>query len=197
MTESVTPVTTPPEGDAAAQVPPWGTSEQFDAEKAWNLIQGLRADNKRLGARPMLTQEQEQQLREYQTLIEASKSDLERANESLSKWQTEAEQWRTQAVASRIEAHAAPLFEYPADAVTKLDPAKYLGAGGVIDDKQIQADLAQLLTERPTWARIQPTTTTQPRVPAPNPAQGAGGGAAADPANALAAILQGQLNGSR
>lgn len=33
------------------QTPPWGTAEEFDAEKAWNLIQGLRSDKDKLSTR--------------------------------------------------------------------------------------------------------------------------------------------------
>jgi hypothetical protein len=49
-TESTDPA--PEEGaQGGEQTPPWGTTEEFDAEKAWNLIQGLRSDKDKLSIR--------------------------------------------------------------------------------------------------------------------------------------------------
>ena len=139
----------------------------------------------------------EPKIAEYDRLIEASKTDLERKTEEVTRWQTDAEKWRTAAVASRIEAMAAVDFADPSDAATALaDPAKYLDAGGQVNETAIQTDLAALLERKPHWRRQdgQPA----PRVPAPNHAQGSGvgGKSAPDPAAEFGALITGQLNRS-
>lgn len=172
------------------EAPPWGSDDQFDPTRAWQLIQDLKADKAKLASRPVITDEQKQQLAEYERLVEASRTDQERQAEELSRWQADAQKWRTTAVASRVQALASD-FADPSDAASALDPASYLDAGGQIDDDAIRRDLAALLERKPHWRR--PDSTT-PRLPAPNRAQGTSGtGTPADPATEFAAILQGQL----
>jgi hypothetical protein len=179
------------------QTPPWGSDDQYDPAKAWSLIEGLRADKEKLSSRPALTVEQQQKLDEYERLVQASKSELERQTEEVTRWQSDAERWRTAAVTSRVEALAGQDFADPSDAATALtDPGKYLDAGGVIDETAIRRDLAALLERKPHWRRTDATPV--PRVPAPNRAQGSGtdGKATADPAAEFAAFMQGQLHRS-
>jgi len=168
------------------ETPPWG--DDFDADKAWTLIQNLRADKEKLAARPVLDETAKAKLAEYARLEEASKTELERKTEELSRWQSEAEKWRSASVASTVKALAAVDFADPDDAVRNLDPAKYLDAGGQVDEKAIQADLAALLEAKPHYRREQ---TAAPRVPAPNHAQGSGatGGGSSDPRQEFAATL--------
>jgi hypothetical protein len=132
---------------------------------------------------------------QWKALEEASKTAQQRAEEEATRWQSEAETWRTKAVSSRVETLASADFADPSDALAAIsDPAKYLGAGGEIDEAAIKADLASVLEKKPHWRRA-PDAPPGPRVPAPNPAQGSGvnGKAAADPATELAAILRAQL----
>jgi len=173
--------------------PPWGSDEDFKPDKAWKLIQDLRADKDRLAARPVLTDEAKQQLDEYNRFQEASKSELQRANEEKTRWQAEADRWRTQSVSSRIEALAATDFADPSDAVGQLDAAQYLDAGGVINETAIRRDLAAVLDRKPHWRR--PTEAPAPRPPAPNLNQGSGGGGNTGiaPRDQFAAILTGGL----
>jgi hypothetical protein len=179
---------------SASQAPPWGSEEEFNPEKAWNLIQGLRADKEKLASRPVLDEVAQQKLSEYERLEQASKTELERATEELSRWQSEAEKWRTASVSSRIEALASQDFADPSDAAAALsDPSKYLDAGGQINDEAIRADLNSVLERKPHWRRSE--QPAGPRLPQPSPHQGSGanGRPAADPANEFAAIIQGQL----
>lgn len=133
---------------------------------------------------------------ELDTIRAAQQTAEERQAQELTRWQSEAETWRATAVASRIEALAAAEFADPSDAASNLDPAKYLGAGGEIDQAAIKADLADLLARKPHYRR--PDGEAGPRLPAPNQAQGNGGGTATpNPGAEFAAILQGQMNGSR
>jgi len=178
---------------AEPQTPPWGEEENFDPDRAWKLIQDLRADKERLSTRPAMTAEQQQQLAEYQRLVEASKTDQERQAEELTRWQADAQKWRTEAVTARVQAIAAPDFADPSDAIGAVDPNTYIDAGGQIDEAAIQRDLAAVLERKPHWRRTSDGQQA-PRVPAPNPAQGAGGGSTpADPASQFAAILQAQM----
>jgi hypothetical protein len=130
---------------------------------------------------------------QWRQLEEASKTELQRVQEEATRWQTEASTWRTTAVSSRVETLASSDFADPSDAVTGLgDPAKYLDAGGQIQEEAIRADLAALLERKPHWRKAD-QAPAGPRVPAPNPAQGSGvnGKAAANPATEFAALLQG------
>lgn len=194
--QQIAPATAPVDAPAVTpepQTPPWGEDENFDPERAWKLIQDLRADKEKLTARPALTDEQQQQLAEYKKLVEASKTDQERQAEELSRWQTDAQKWRGEAVAARVQALAAIDFTDPSDAVAAVDPNSYIDAGGQIDEAAIQRDLAAVLERKPHWRRTSDGIPA-PRVPAPNPAQGAGGGSTpADPASQFAAILQAQM----
>ena len=136
---------------------------------------------------------------QWKALEEASKSELQRAQEELTRWQTEAQTWRGQAVASRVERIAADQFADPSDALSAIDPGKYLDAGGQINEDAIKADLDALLERKPHWRKTTPDAgPVSPRIPAPNPAQGSGvnGAAAADPAQQFAAILRSQMNGT-
>ncbi|WP_188684544.1 hypothetical protein [Glutamicibacter ardleyensis] len=46
--ETTTTETTVTGTQATTNAPPWGSDEEFNAEKAWNLVQGLRADKAKL-----------------------------------------------------------------------------------------------------------------------------------------------------
>ena len=140
-------------------------------------------------------QEAQPKLEEFDRIEQAAKSDLDKAKEQLSRWQTEAEKWRSTSVSSTIKALASVDFEYPEDAVNQLDPAKYLDAGGTIDERAIKRDLDALLESRPNWRRGS-QTESGPRPPRPNPHQGAsaGGRTTPDPAQEFAAFLQQQLH---
>jgi hypothetical protein len=86
----------------AAEAPPWG--DDFDPEKAWKLVQNLRADKEKLSSRPALTPQQQQQLDEYNRLVEASKSEAQRQQEALEAANREAETARAEAIRYRAAA---------------------------------------------------------------------------------------------
>lgn len=181
-------MTTPETPDAPpADPPPWG--DDFDPEKAWKKIQNLTDENKKIKARPVLTDEAKARLDEYDEILKASKSDVEKANEQLARWQSRAEKLQSTAVGASIRALASTDFADPSDAVSALDPSKYLGLEDEIDEPAIQKDLAALLEAKPHWKRAD-NGPTPPRVPAPNAAQGTGGAApATEPAQQFAAAL--------
>lgn len=115
MTEA--PVETPPEAPAtpeaqpAPEAPPWG--DDFDPARAWHTIQTLReAERERDRLRgQVVTPEQQQQLEEYQALVEASKSEAQRQQEALAAATREAETARADAIRYR----AAATYGIPAD----------------------------------------------------------------------------------
>ena len=174
------------------QTPPWGDPANFDPEKAWSLIQGLKADKEKLASRPVLDDAAKQKLAEYDKFVEAQKTEAQKAQEELHRWQSDAEKWRGAAVASTVRALAATDFADPDDAVRNVDPAQYLGADGVIDEKAIATDLAKLLDAKPHYRRN--AEQSGPRPPRPNANQGSGQSrSSADPAQEFATIMQSRL----
>lgn len=175
----------PPEPAAAApaDTPPWG--DDFDAEKAWSLVQNLRSDKEKLQKRPALTDEQKTKLAEYDRLVEASQTELEKAQAAAKTNAERAQALVTRATQAEIRALASE-FADPSDAVAFLADKTYAGDDGEIDTEQIKADLADLLTRKPHLGK-QPT----PRVPAPNPAQGSSASGAAGASQ----LTQDQLDG--
>ena len=175
----------PPEPAAAApaDTPPWG--DDFDAEKAWSLVQNLRSDKEKLQKRPALTDEQKTKLAEYDRLVEASQTELEKAQAAAKTNAERAQALVTRATQAEIRALASE-FADPSDAVAFLADKKYAGDDGEIDTEQIKADLADLLTRKPHLGK-QPTS----RVPAPNPAQGSSASGAAGASQ----LTQDQLDG--
>lgn len=153
------PVATAPDAPA----PPWGDPENFDAEKAWKLIENLRAEKRA----PAMSDEDKAKLAEYDRLVEASKSDLEKAQEAAAKNEARATTLLTRAVKAEIKALAAESFADSDDAATALDAKKYTTPDGDIDTDAIKTDLADLLSRKPHWAK-----STTPAGMKPNPAQG-------------------------
>ncbi len=79
VASTATPVAAPV-APAAPEAPPWGAD--FDAERAWKLVQDLRSDKEKLAARPVLTEEQKTALAEHDRLVQASKTETQRLQEA-------------------------------------------------------------------------------------------------------------------
>lgn len=171
-----TPPAATPEAPPAAK-PPWG--DDFDAEKAWKLVEGLRSDKEKLAAREFLTPEQKTKLAEYDRLEAASKTELEKAQEAASKATERINAVTQRAVTAEVKALAADKFADPSDAAAFLDLKKYSKEDGDIDTAAIAADLADLIEKKPHLGK--PAGPADPRAPRPNPAQGASGSGAAEP----------------
>lgn len=199
MSETVTdPAATVPGTAPAAEVPAKKSLEDSlagldEATRAFVLSEVTSARNEAKNLRGRL-KEAEPILTQYQEAQEASKTELHRAQEEMARWQSEAEKWRTTSVSSRVERIAADAFTDPSDALSAVDPAKYLGAGGDIDEAAIRVDLDAVLERKPHWRKAE-QAPAGPRLPAPNPAQGSGanGTTPHDPAQAFAAFLGGHL----
>lgn len=88
----------PPAAVPPVAAPPWGDDKNFDATRAWNLIENLRIEKEKLAARPSLTDEQTKQLSDYQALVEASKTEQQRKDEAVAQAQREAVTARADAI---------------------------------------------------------------------------------------------------
>jgi hypothetical protein len=73
------PSTAPEENEPTA--PPWG--DDFNAETAWEKLQKVQAEARNLRKRVGPTPEQQEQLEEYDRLVQASKSEQQRTQEAL------------------------------------------------------------------------------------------------------------------
>lgn len=86
---------------AETQTPPWG--DDFDPARAWHTITSLREREKEL-SRQVLTPEQREQLAEYGSLVEASKSEQQRKDEALAATAKERDEARAEALRYRVAA---------------------------------------------------------------------------------------------
>lgn len=144
-TASTAPTQTPP--TAGNEPPPWG--EDFDAARAWHTIQTLREREKELSKQPRMTAEQQQQLNEYQALVEASKTDAQRKDEELARAQHAAETARAEAIRYK----AAAMYGIAADHFDLL---------GTGTEEEITARAEKLSALLTAQAAIAPPTTTPP-----------------------------------
>lgn len=163
----------PPEGLAAnanaPAAPPWGNDADFDPEKAWERIQKQARDIDKMREAGILTPEQKAKLAEFERLEQASKTELERAQEAATQASERIAAITRRAVEAEAKALAASTFADPSDAAAFLDLSKYADQEGGIDTETLKADLADVLQRKPHLARAEPA---DPRLPKPNPAQG-------------------------
>jgi hypothetical protein len=157
MTEPVVaPVQEPPAVPAtpapAAATPPWGAD--FDADKAWQLVQHLRADKEKLAARPVLTPEHQQQLADHQRLLEMGKSELQRHQEAAAAAQAAAEK----ATADAIRWKAAATHSIPAE------DFDLLGTG---TEEEITSRAQRIAAKNAAQAAAAAPTPPTPVIPSP------------------------------
>jgi hypothetical protein len=98
----------PPVAPAEPPAPQW--QGEFDPDRAARLVQNLRAELEQARSQPRLTPEQQRALDDYNALVEASQSDLERAQAEANRFRETAEQ--TTARLAQYEAareHGIPL----------------------------------------------------------------------------------------
>jgi hypothetical protein len=119
-----------------------------------------------------LSKEQAAKLQEF---TDRDKTEAEKLAERATKAEERAAAATRLATASKVEALAAGRFTDPQDAVDALQGAEFLTEDGGIDRDAITAALDSLLERKPHWA----ATAPGPRVPAPDPSQGARPGSTA------------------
>jgi hypothetical protein len=121
--------------------------------------------------------------KKVQEFEDRDKSELQRAQEAAERAAQAVTLANGRAVTSEVKAMAVGRFIDVADAVERLtrDPSRYIGDGGDIDTGAIEADIAELLEQKPHWAA--PAPSAQPaadpgepakkKTPRPDPGQGA------------------------
>lgn len=161
----------PPAAAVQGGEPPWGND--FDPARAWHTIQALREQEKeleRLKKQPVMTDEQQQQLSEYNRLVEASKSNEQRLQEAATQSQKEAESARAEA------------FRWQA-AATHGIPAEHfdlLGTGSADEIKARAEKLGALLAAQAAANSTPPAPGAPPSRPVEQLRPGATPGQAVD-----------------
>jgi hypothetical protein len=134
------PKTEPPKAEPKADPkPPWGSDEEFDPQRAWNLIQNLRGDLEK--AKPVLD--------EHERLRRASMEDRDRLKEDLDKAAARESTWKNQAIRAQAEAMAAGKFISTKAAVAMIGDLSVYGTDEGIDIPKLQARLDELAAEEP------------------------------------------------
>jgi predicted transcriptional regulator len=155
--------------------PPWEKAGvPFDPERAWNLTQNLRSELAEYKAKTDPIVAEREQLRR------ASQSELDRANEDLTKAHTTAETWRTQAIRAKAEALAAGRFVDTETALALIGDVSTFATDDGIDTARLTARLDQLAADKPFLVAAPP----QPPGFTPNRAQGQSGTGGAMPLDA-------------
>ena len=134
----------PQEPAQPTEAPPWG--DDFDPARAWHTIQSLREREKELSKQPRLSAEQQQQLDEYNRLVEASKTEAQRQQEAI------------EAAKRQAETATAEMIRYKV-AATHGIPADHFDLLGSGSEEEIAARAQKLSA---LLAAQQQSTTTPP-----------------------------------
>lgn len=165
----------PPEGQVTDPTPPAPRSLEDllagldDDARTAVLGEVSKARNEAKGLRGRL-KDAEPKVAEYDRLAEASKTELDKAQESATASAARIAQLLGRAVKAEVKALAAGTFADPEDAAAFLDLSKYAGDDGEVDTGAITADLSDLIGRKPHLGR-----TETSRIPKPNAAQGSSG----------------------
>lgn len=162
-TDPATPVVVDPPTDVPSAAP---TEKVQPADTDWKAE--ARKWETRAKENAAKLKAAEPRLVEYDQLIEAKKSDLEKAQEAAQTASERVNSYQTRAVKAEVKALATATFADPDDAAAFLDIASYAASDGDIDTAKIAADLTALLERKPHLGKGESR-----RIPNPNPAQGA------------------------
>lgn len=169
----------PEAGKQPEKAPPWGKPENFDADKAWELIQNLRSEKG--GADPSLKSELEQMRTEQQKQRDALAAALGVKPEETSD---------SDKLAQQIETLRGQILtsEKRALAVEYKIPDEYHHMLNATDADGLRKQAADLkaFAEAAHYAAITAQPSSPPPAFAPNPGQGQGGGPLSPEAQAAA-----------
>lgn len=182
------PVPAPPA--AAAPTTPATWDELFKGEdpaKVREALENSRKWESRAKENKRALDEAAPKLTEYDALVQASKSDLEKAQETAQAAQARELAAITRAAKAEVRVQAGEKFLDPDVPFAFLDPAKFVGKDGDIDEAAVTTALDDLLKAKPHLAK-----PANGRAPAPNPAQGSSASGAPD---LEAQIAQAQASG--
>jgi hypothetical protein len=150
-----------PTGD---RQPPWGDAENFDAERAWRLIENLRDELKTHKERTdPIVEEHEKQRR-------AALDDNQRLTEDLTNANTQLEAWRSNAVRATAESIASSRFIDGAAAVALAGDLTAFTGNGQVDIDKLTLAFDEVAAKHPALVAQQ-----QPRGFGVNRGQGASG----------------------
>jgi hypothetical protein len=129
--------------------PPWGSDDEFDPNKAWKLIQNLKAEaaeykNK---AQPIIE--------EHERLRRASQTELEQAREDLNALSAREQAWRFKAVSAEAKSLAAQFIDSDAAMALVGDLTSCVTEDG-IDADAIAARFQQLAADKPHLLKQEP-----------------------------------------
>jgi dsDNA-specific endonuclease/ATPase MutS2 len=133
--------------------PPWGSDEDFDAGKAWTLIQNLRAD------KASLTTKVSEFERAAQEAEDAKKDDLTKATDALTRAQEEAAKARRDLALERI------IRRYPALEEIE-DVAEFLTGN---TEEEIEAKAKRLAAHAPKGREEEQHEQDNPLAQRPRP----------------------------
>ncbi len=131
---------------AAAPTPPWGSPEEFNPERAWSLIQNLRAEN--ADAKTKLTEAQPI-LDAHEQSRRAEQGELSTAREDLVKANQRGDSWRDRAVRAEARALADTRFIDADAALALIGDVSDLATDTGVDTTKLQQRLDQLATDKP------------------------------------------------
>ncbi|HEV3309964.1 MAG TPA: hypothetical protein VG815_05565, partial [Chloroflexota bacterium] len=166
------PVVVPPVVAPAAK-PPWGTDEEFNAERAWALIEGLRADKVTAATKAAEKATEDATKKVAETigkalgLIPEDVLDPVKLQEKVSASESQSKQLALELAvfkaADGANANAGALLDSKSflSRVAAIDPA---------DTAALTAAIAAVVTENPLLAKTAPAAPTGGMKP--NPAQG-------------------------
>jgi hypothetical protein len=160
MTQPPTPAPpkpTPPAPPAtpepkAPEKPPWG--DDFDPERAWNLVTGLRGDKEKLKTQ---LEEAAADREELETLRNEKLSAGDKAlKEAVEKAQEEAKsavesQWKPKYQAAQLRGIASGVITDKDQLNSFLaitDPAKFVGDDGEIDEQKVMGHLTAIFVSK-------------------------------------------------
>lgn len=167
-TEPITDPTagTPPAPAPEPVAPPAGEPPTPDAPLGPAGEKALAEWKARAKAAEKDRNEQAAKLREFE---DRDKTEAERQADALKAAETRAAAATRLAVSASVSAAAAGRFQDPQDAVDALASGSFLTEDGAVDGEAIKVALDGLLERKPHWA----AGNGGPRVPAPDPSQGA------------------------
>ena len=131
------------------KAPPWGSDEDFQPDKAWKLIQNLRAeaDQYKNKAQPILE--------EHERLRRASQTELEQVREDLNQIAEREAAWRAKAVSAEAKSLAAQFIDADA-AMALVGDLSHLVTEDGIDTHAIAERFQQLANDKPHLLKPEP-----------------------------------------
>ena len=145
----------------AEKLPPWGSDEEFQPDKAWKLIQNLRAEAAEFKSKAQPV------LEEHERLRRASQTELEQVREDLNAIAEREAAWRAKAVAAEAKTLAAQFIDADAAMALVGDLSNCVTEDG-IDTEAIADRFNYLASNKPHLLKQEPRFT-------PNRAQGQSG----------------------